>query len=132
MHGDIFSNSRLLKFGLRNSASCANCGEQLETIQHRLIECPTARTSWETLERTKQRLNLNALTDLTIENLVGAKDDVSKLELALQAELILKLSSKSEGYNPEQIVRAAVLLVCNSEALGQETKLKFDSFKRER
>ena len=72
------------------------------------------------------------MTDLTIENLVGAKDDVSKLELALQAELILKLSSKSEGYNPEQIVRAAVLLVCNSEALGQETKLKFDSFKRER
>ena len=132
MHGDIFSNSRLLKFGLRNSASCANCGEQVETIQHRLMECPQARTSWEILEQTKQRLNLNVLTNLTIENVIGTKDDVSKLELALQAELILKLSTKSDGYNPRQMVRNAVLMVCNSETLDQETRTRFESFKRER
>ena len=64
--------------------------------------------------------------------MVGVKDDVSKLELALQAELLLKLSTKSDGYNPEQLVRAAVLLVCNSEKLDDSVKLNFEAFKRER
>ena len=132
MHGDIFSNSRLFKFGLRTNPSCSNCDAQVETKQHRLFECPNARRSWEKLEQIKFRFGLNVLTDLSIENLVGAKDDISKLELALQSELILKLSTKSDGYNPEQVVRAAVLLACNSEKLDDEIKTRFEAFKNER
>ena len=132
MHGDIFSNSRLFKFRLRESPTCANCDEAIETVQHRLFECPNAVASWEKLEEFKLRLNLNLLTDLSIENLVGAKDGLSKLELALQAELMLRLSTKSDGYCPTQLVRSAVLMVGNSEKLDQDTKQRFDSIKRER
>ena len=109
-----------------------NCNNPIETVQHRLAECPRAIETWTQLNRIKDRLNLTRLSDTTMENLVGAKEEVSNLELALQAELILKLSTKHDGYCPEQLVRAAVLLVCNSEKLNPDVKNKFDEFKRER
>ena len=109
-----------------------NCNHPIETVQHRLAECPRAIETWTQLNRIKDRLNLTRLSDTTMENLVGAKEEVSNLELALQAELILKLSTKHDGYCPEQLVRAAVLLVCNSEKLNPDVRNKFDEFKRER
>ena len=60
-----------------------------------------------------------------MENLVGAKDRLNKIELALNAELILKLSCKGEGYCPEQLARATVKLIGNSEPLKPELKAKF-------
>ena len=35
VHGDIFSNSRLHRFGLRDSSNCSNCPELMETIEHK-------------------------------------------------------------------------------------------------
>ena len=130
MHGDIFSNSRLFKFGLRDSPACANCDEQIETIQHRLLTCPKANRAWENLEEVKGLLTMNSLTDLTMENIVGAKDNISVIELALQAELILRLSTKSDGYQPEQLVRATALMIGHSEKLNPEMKEAFKRFKR--
>ena len=129
MHGDVFSNERLCRFGLRDSAACGNCPEQFESIQHRLIECNKAREAWEKLEEIKMELGLNQLSDLSLENLVGAKDRINKVELALQAELIHKLTTKSDGYCPTQLARAAVLLVCNSEKLKPGLKERFAEFK---
>ena len=129
MHGDVFSNERLYRFGLRDSPACANCQEQLETVQHRLVECPKAREAWQKLEDIKTRLGLSTLSDLTIENLVGAKDRLNKIELAIQAELIHKLMTKSDGYCPNQLAKAATLLVCSSEILLPGLKEKFEAFK---
>ena len=130
VHGDIYSNSRLFKFGLKDDPKCCNCPEPIETVIHKIAECPKAIEAWNKLERTKRRLNLNTLSDLTIENLVGAKDRVGKVELALQAELILKLTSRGEQYCPEQLVKSAVMLVCGSEKLKDEVKQEFNKYKR--
>ena len=129
MHGDVFSNERLHRFGLRDSPACANCDELIETRQHRIVECQKAQESWRELEAVKASLTLTALTDFSLENLVGAKDSLNKIELALQAELILRLTTKSEGYCPKQLVRAAVLMVCNSEKLMPGVQEKFKEFK---
>ena len=129
MHGDIFSNSRLNKFGLRDSSACLNCLEPIETIQHRIVECPKAVEVWGHLATAKDKLQLNQLTDLTIESIVGLKDRLTKKELALQAEVILKLTSMSESYCPKQLAKAAVLLVLNSEHLNPELKAKLNDYK---
>ena len=129
MHGDIFSNSRLFKFRLRDSPACLNCNEPMDTIQHRLIECPKAREAWLKLNEAKLFLNLNPLVELSLENIMGAKDLRNKIELSLQAELILRLSTKSEAYLPSQIVRSAVLLVGNNESLTIEMQERFKQFK---
>ena len=129
MHGDIYSNERLFRFGLVNSPGCANCDEPVETIVHRLVTCTKARETWQKLDEIKSVLGLTITSDHSIENLVGAKEPVSNLDLALQAEVILKLSTKGEGYCPSQLARAATLLVCRSEKLKPDIKERFDAYK---
>ena len=129
-HGDIFSNSRLFRFGLKDDPKCCNCPEASETVLHRIVECPKALEAWALLEENKRKLGLTTLSDLTIENLMGAKDRVNKIELALQAELILKLTSRGESYCPEQLVRSAIMLVCESESLEAPLKQEYKKFKR--
>ena len=130
VHGDVFSNSRLLKFGLRQSSECANCGEQMETIIHRICECPNAQETWRLLNVAKTKLNLNTLSDNSIESLVGAKERCSKIELSLQAELLLKLTTKGDGYSPVQLVNSVVTLIGNVENLSLEQKENFKNFMR--
>ena len=127
-HGDIFSNSRLCKFGLRNSSNCSNCQETLETIQHRIAECPRAVETWRIANEAKQSLGLHVLTDYSIENLLGTKDRLSKLELAINAEILHKLTSRGEGYCSTQVVKASLKLISNSEKLTPELKRRFDEY----
>ena len=68
---------------------------------------------------------MNIMSDLSVENLLGAKDILSKVELALNAELLLKLSTRSNGYMPEQLVRSTVRLIGNSEWHKPEIMQKF-------
>ena len=129
-HGDIFSNSRLHKFGLKDTSNCANCQEPIETIMHRVVECPKANATWAKLGEVRRLLKLKDISDFTIENLIGAKDKLTKIELALQAEVILKLTSRSDGYDPEQLVNSAVKLVLGCEHLKDELRKEYDRYKR--
>ena len=125
-HGDIFSNGRLHRFNLRETASCSNCAESNESILHRVIECPTAREAWRLLEEAKVKLGFPRLTDTSIESVLGLKDRIGKIELALHAELILKLTSISESYCPVRLVKAAVKLIGYSERLDPALKSRFN------
>ena len=119
-HGDIFSNSRLCKFGLRDSSNCQNCDEPVETIRHRLLDCAKAREAWGQLDEARNILHLPVPSTLSIENILGAGERLDKISLAIQAELLLKLSTKSDGYCPQQLARAAIKLVLSSEKLNNE------------
>ena len=130
VHGDIFSNGRLARFGLRPNPGCANCQEPNETIQHKIRECGNATAAWEELERVKRDLSLTNLSDLSLENLIGAKDRIGKIELALQAELIHRLTSRNEAYHPKELVKTVVKFVSYSERLDIELKAKFDEVLR--
>ena len=131
VHGDIFSNSRLHRFGLRDNPACSNCPEPVESILHRIAECPKAITTWDNLEQAKRLLNLTSLTDKSVENLIGAKERLNKIELALQAEVLLRLTSKGEGYCPNQLIKAAIALVLHSENLNDELRNNFERYKAE-
>ena len=128
VHGDIFSNARLARFGLRQEAGCSNCREPNESIEHKIKDCPKARLSWLELERVKRELGLSNLSDLSMENLIGAKDKVNKIELALQAELIHKLTSSNESYCPIALVRRVVKIIGYSERLGIQLKARFNDW----
>ena len=126
IHGDIFSNERLHRFKLRISPSCSNCPEPNESIVHRVLECPNAVRAWDLMDDIKVRLGMNRLTDKTIESIVGVKEKLSKLELTFHAELVLKLTSNSEVYSPDRLVKSALKLISNCERLQQQTKEKLD------
>ena len=125
IHGDIFSNARMSRFGLTPDPKCLNCPEPSESSLHRLKECPRAIEAWVLLEEAKTRLGLQPLSDLSIENLLGAKDQVSKLELTLNAELIHKLASCTQAYCPRTLVMTAIKFISFSENLDRADKDKF-------
>ena len=124
-HGDVFSNERLHRFGLRDSPNCSNCNEVNESPLHRVMMCPSARKAWKLLEELKVRLRLNQLSDYSLENLLGAKDKLKKVELALQAELLLKITSHRNGYHPETLVQACAKVISYSERLEPDLKERF-------
>ena len=82
--------------------------------------------AWLEMERLKSALNLNNLSDLSIENLMGAKDRLSKLEFALQAELIHRLCSLNVKYCPKNLVKMVKKFIGYSERLSIEQKNLFD------
>ena len=47
-HVDIFSNARLMRFGLRQESNCPNCPEPNESIKHKIIDCKRSqdRARW--------------------------------------------------------------------------------------
>ena len=116
-HGDVFSNDRLHRFGLKDNPNCSNCDEPNESPIHRILECPAARRTWALLEEIKPRLGLNQLSDLSIENLLGAKDRLNKIELALQAEVLLKLISNGDRYEPKRLVNSSLKVISYCERL---------------
>ena len=125
-HGDIFSNERLARFGLRPDPSCPNCNEPLETIRHKIIDCRSATEAWQELERVKITLGLDTLSDLSMENLLGAKDRLNKIELTLQAELVHRLTSTDAKFNPKELVKRIVKFIGYSERLSPEQKERFN------
>ena len=123
-HGDVFSNSRLHRFGLKDTAMCFNCQEPVETPLHRIIECPKAQISWQLLDELKIRIGLNQLSDHSIENILGAKDKIDKIELALQSELLLRLISTGEEYDPKRLILASLKVIAHSEKLVPDLKTR--------
>jgi hypothetical protein len=38
LHGDVYTNDRLFKFGLKDNPTCDHC-DGIDTLSHRLLEC---------------------------------------------------------------------------------------------
>ena len=71
-------------------------------------------------------MGLTALTNLRIENLMGAKDKQNKIELALNAELLHKLTSNGDkAYCPLQLVRSTIKVIGHCEKLDSTMKERF-------
>ena len=76
----------------------------------------------------KIRLGLNILTDLTLENLLGTKDKLTNLELAMQAELIHKLITfGGKEYNAKVLVKSVLMVILTGEKLTSEQRTLFKS-----
>ena len=96
VHGDIFSNARLHKFRLRDTSACANCPDPVETILHRITDCPRAHETWRIANEARDALGIVRSTNFSIENLIGIGDRQDKIELAINAEIIHRLTTKGE------------------------------------
>ena len=121
-HGDVYTNDRLFRFGLINDPKCNNCTEPIEARNHRLIDCPKAKEAWEYLEYYIDQLGLDPLSEITVENILGAGDETfSKLALTLRAELVSRLMTKGSSiYNPLEIVKASLKTINKVEKLSKE------------
>ena len=127
-HGEIYSNSRLFKFGLIANPSCQNCGYELETITHKIIECPTAMSAWNKMNQVKTKVGLGT-GPLNLEQIMGTTIETSeKLSLTLNAELLqLIISQGGKSYDSENIVQRAIKSILINETLPRELRTELAS-----
>ena len=81
LHGDIYSGTRLKKFGMTDSDLCPRCNLP-ETIQHQLFECEYVRSIWNT---TRLITSINCLS---INDVLGHNPMHDKTTLTIHAEVI--------------------------------------------
>ena len=128
-HGEVYSNSRLFKFGLVQSAACNNCNSVQETIAHKILDCPTAKIAWDKLNEAKLVIGLKQVS-ISIDQVMGATEEVTgKLSLALNAELMQQIISQGgKVYDPKLIVKRAIRTIIINEPLGQSTRTELEGF----
>ena len=84
MHGEIYTKERQYRFGLSESPICPRCDE-IETLEHKLIECAYARRIWNQVNlRLSKTPSNNAIKDI-----LATSEDLTVL--TVQTEIIQRI-----------------------------------------
>ena len=128
-HGDVYTNSRLFKFGLIGNPNCANCDVTSEDLEHRLVGCPAARLAWRTMEGYIGSLNMPTQEMQSLEAVLGADGNrQSKLALTLRTELATRLMSRGgQVYCPAGLTNASVKTVLMVERISEAQRTVLSS-----
>ena len=105
VHGEIYSKTRLFRFGMNDSPNCEHCNE-LETINHKIFECRFAQNLWTEMNL----LTGNGAANVDVNLVTGAFEGCTKVEMALHAELISRLIGNlaTSQLNPNTFIRLIV------------------------
>ena len=127
-HGDIYTNDRLLRFGLTNDSKCLNCDNPVETLSHRLFECRLANEAWEKMEEIIESLDLQPINPITLAGILGTEASTTNFELTLRAELLSRLMGKCNGpYSPTATVKSCLSTIKIVEKMETVTRLKLEA-----
>jgi len=124
----IHSNERLHKFGLIDSPRCNNCNEQIESINHKLIECPAAKLIWTKIKALKDSLLMEMELPVTMEGALGL-DNKDKISLAINAEVLTKIISQGgKKYSSQQLAVSAIKTIAAFEPLSIDLRDKLKTW----
>ena len=104
LHGDIYTNERLTRFGLRDDPCCNHC-DQIDTLTHRLTECVRTQNLVKLLEEKTKRLRSIAFSFEginSIERLMASYKDSELTTLTLHSEIINAIIANQN--TPEHVI----------------------------
>ena len=113
IHGDIYSNERLFRFGMSDSPLCLACG-QIDTLSHKIFECPVSKEIWDlTLSATdKLRPTLvHAANEDYLQRIFAACSDTNTTIITIHAEVLSRLISPIDKPPPRILLQSALLLL---------------------
>ena len=116
-HGEYYSGSRLHRFGLKDNPFCERC-QELDTINHRLVECQPIKNLWDALTESTNRLDiLRNLNHDTIRNAIGAISKSSTALLTINCELLTNVMRKDflATRNPHNFISNLIKSVLRKE-----------------
>ena len=125
LHGDIYTGTRLLKFGLTDSDECSKC-RQSESLEHLLNDCWYTGIIWSkiiTLYKKTDSRRQNYERDLSF--VVGAR--LSKAKIKLHLEIIRRLCNKDRPkILPKALIEHSLdyLIICDTEHYKYYKKLR--------
>jgi len=107
LHGDVYTNERLHRFGLIDNPSCPRC-DQIETIEHKFATCEYISRIWaETSRLTNKWPSPN--TD-QIQELILANGNLDQTTLRIHAEILYRISLLPK--NPQYLVIPKIFVAC--------------------
>ena len=126
VHGDIFSNERLARFGLIEESACNNCEDQIETITHKFLTCTKAREIRQLINRIMPGTWADDLVD--IGKVVGLGGDLSRLELSIVSEILTRINAMGgKNYDSKSLTLTALHTIVNCENLNVNEKETIDN-----
>jgi len=117
LHGDIYTNERLFRFGMRDNPQCTRCNS-VDTLEHRLNECPRVIDIVNALTQKTLMLGDRAYR-LNVEirdHLMATYSDVDVITLTLHAEVTRLVCSTSELTNPTSILDRMIKMLIKKES----------------
>ena len=123
LHSEVYTGERLARYGLREDSNCIKCG-QLDTLYHRLEECPRNIILFNSLEELTRSIRNGITVDAvdTLQKAIGCFDDCNTASLTLNAELLNFLhTDKGDQQDPARIIMRLIERVLKME-LNNEVK----------
>lgn len=119
-HGDIYSNERKFRFGLRDDPFCDRCGI-IETTHHKLFECAASVNLWRKTLQVTGSWNENQALDLD-QRALGANTNATVGNLTLHVEVLKTiLQGKLLDIPPANLLKRIVKNLAMRET-NRETK----------
>ena len=84
IHGDIYSGTRLKKFGMVECDKCPRCNEP-ETVEHQLFRCAYCKKLWATVSR------LTGISNNSMDALLGLDEKHNTATITIHSEIIRRL-----------------------------------------
>ena len=107
MHGDVYTKDRLHRFGLVNDNTCPSC-EEVETLQHKFIDCEYVKRIWAELAR----LGGSDRRAEPIKMITGTEISQTTLNLTIKAEIMGRIlmlkDDQSYLIHPKYVVKLAI------------------------
>ena len=84
IHGDIYSGTRLKKFGMADTDLCQRCSEP-ETVEHQLFECSYVKELWRITSK------ITSVPTIDLNTVLGHNELHDKMTITIHAEVIRNL-----------------------------------------
>jgi len=90
-HGDIYTKEKLHRFALIDAPNCPRCG-QIETLQHKVMECDYVKRIWSSVTYLSNKLRLvDNPTEDPEKTIMGAGSGSNQLIIAIHAEILNRI-----------------------------------------
>ena len=117
LHGDVYTGTKLLKFGLSDTYQCSKC-RQTENLEHLLVHCWYSGAIWSKVATLYRKTDLRRQTynNGGIDFIVGINLSAPKIKLHL--DIIKKLVAKEKpNVLPRTLIKQSLdyLAICDHE-----------------
>ena len=113
LHGDIYTNERMARFGMREDPVCNFC-DQIDTLDHRLTPCQRTLDLINAVEvrtRSLRTISSEIINWEPITKVMAAYNDVDQVTLSIHAEILMIIVSTRNVPLHEAVERTITLLL---------------------
>ena len=98
-HGEIYTKLKLLRYGLKDSPRCSQCGA-IETLSHKFINCQYATRIWSKTIELTNTLRVSTEPNEELSNLaVGMVTGTNKTLLTIHSEILNRILQLKDDLN---------------------------------